>query len=209
MVRNLVCFLIVVFMPFSLMAADQGAAMAHPYGAAWLNGTAVEHATVIFPGDLLQTNPDSVLKIETPGSSVTVLSDSLVKFDGGSATVERGSAKLRTSGTMSVRAGIVTVTPASGAPTEFQVTNAAGTVQVVALKGDLQISNGSETKALPQGQQATQAGSDDNQKMANGGVVTGTSKPAPFAIEAAKAKAEPEKVLQKPTPPKRGSPHQL
>src|ERR1022692_3782056 len=141
--RTFLSWTIIVLLPISAIAAGLSGAMAHPYGAAWLNGTPVEHASAIFPGDLVQTNPGSVLKIDAAGSTVTVLSDSLVKFNGDSAAIERGSAKLKTAN-MSAHAGIVTVTPVSSTPTEFQVTRAAGTVQVVALKGDVQITNGSQ-----------------------------------------------------------------
>lgn len=160
--------------------------MAHPYGASWLNGTAVDHASVIFPGDLIQTNPGSILKIDAAGSALTVLSDSLVKFDGDSVTVERGSVKLATSTSMSTRAGIVTVTPASSAPTEFQVLNTSGTVQVVALKGDLRITNGSQTTTLSQGQQATQTASSLDQKMEGVGTAMVRQKAPALTVEAAK-----------------------
>jgi hypothetical protein len=57
---------------------------------------------------------------------------------------------------MFARAGIVTAIPVSSAPTEFELTDVNGAVQIVALKGDLQISDGSQTMTLRQGQQATQ-----------------------------------------------------
>ena len=154
--RIFLCWTMILLLPVSVMAAGLSTAMAHSYGASWLNGAAIEHASAIFPGDLVQTNSGSILKIDASGSTVTVLSDSLVKFEGDSAAIEHGSAKLKTSNNMSARAGIVTVPPASSALTEFQVTRGDGTVQVIALKGDLHISNGAQTTTLSQGQQATQ-----------------------------------------------------
>jgi hypothetical protein len=163
---NIGCFLcsaIIVSLPASLMAADAGVAMARPYGTAWLNGAATEQASTIFPGDLVQTNGNSAINIRSAGSSVTVLSDSLVKFEGGAVSVEHGRVKLVTSKGMSASAGSVTVAPASNAWTEFEMTDVAGKVQIVALKGDLQISNGSQTTTLAQGQQATQKDSTEAQ----------------------------------------------
>ncbi len=135
--------------------------MARPYGAAWLNGAAVEQSSTIFPGDLVQTNSSSAMKISASGSSVTVLSDSLVRFEGSAVSVEHGGVKLATSKSMGARAGSVTAVPASNAWTEFEMTDVNGKVQIVALKGDLKISNGSETTILSQGQQATQKDSDE------------------------------------------------
>lgn len=154
--RDVLCWMVIVFMPGALVAADSGAGMVRAYGTAWLNGTAVEQSSAIFPGDLVQTNSSSAVKITSSGSSVTVLPESLVKFDGGAVSVDHGGVKLVTSKGMFARAGAVTVAPASSAWTQFEMTDVGGTVQIVALKGDLQISNGSRTTTLSQGQQATQ-----------------------------------------------------
>ena len=156
LVLSSVCLVMIALVPAALVAAGAGVGMVHPYGAAWQNGAAIEQSSTIFPGDLLQTSPNSAMKISASGSSVTVLSDSLVKFEGSSVAVEHGGVKLLTSKSMIARTGNVTATPASSGPTEFELTEVNGRVQIVALKGDLQISNGSETTILPQGQQATQ-----------------------------------------------------
>ncbi len=162
-VRDVLCWMMIVFVPASLMAADSGVGIVRPYGTAWLNGAAVEQSSAIFPGDLAQTSSASAMKIRSSGSSVTVLSDSLVKFEGSAVSVEHGAVKLATSKSMFARAGIVTATPASSAWTEFELTDVDGRVQILALKGDLQISNGSETTTLSEGQQATQQDSDKTQ----------------------------------------------
>jgi len=162
-VREVLCWMMIVFVPASLMATDSGVAMVRAYGATWLNGAAIEQPSAIFPGDLVQTSSSSALKIRSTGSSVTVLPDSLVNFEGGAVGVQHGGVKLVTSKGMSARAGIVTATPASSVWTEFELTDVNGTVQIVALKGDLQISDGSQTTTLSQGQQATQEVSDETQ----------------------------------------------
>jgi hypothetical protein len=133
---------------------------------------------------VVQTNSSSALKISSSGSSVTVLSDSLVKFEGGAVSIERGGVKLVTSTSMFAHAGSVTATPASSARTEFELTNVNGKVQVVALKGDVQISDGSQTAVLSQGQQATQTQSQRDPSAAipssakettNAGFIVGTA----------------------------------
>jgi len=86
-----------------------------------------------------------------------------VKFEGGAVQVEHGSVTLVTSKGMFARAGTVTAAPASSAWTQFELTDVNGTVQIVALKGDLQISDGSRTTTLSQGQQATQKDSNETQ----------------------------------------------
>jgi hypothetical protein len=173
--------------PVSLLAAGLNTAMAHPYGASWLNGASVEHASAIFPGDTVQTDPGAILKIDASGSTVTVLSDSLVKFEGDFASVERGSAKLKTSNSMSAHAGIVTVTPVSSTPTEYQVASAEGIVKVTAIKGSLNLNNGAETTTLKQGQEATQTGASLNPNIKRAGAAVIGGKALAFSIAAATA----------------------
>lgn len=151
-----ICLAMMIFVSNSLMAATSGVGMVRPYGTAWLNGAAVERSSTIFPGDLVQTNSSSAMKINSSGSSVTVLSDSLVKFEGDAVSIQHGGVKLATSTSMVARAGSVSATPTSSARTEFEMVDVDGAVQIVALKGDLKISNGSETTILPEGQRATQ-----------------------------------------------------
>jgi hypothetical protein len=187
--RKVFCWMMIAFVPASLLAVDSGVALARPYGTAWLNGTAVEKSSAIFPGDVIQTGSSSALKIGSSGSSVTVLADSAVTFDGGAVSLQHGSLKLSTSRSMSARAGSITAAPASGAWTEFEIVDVAGTVQIVAIKGDLQIKNGTQTMVLPQGQQATQKNTDSDRSAANP-LANASVRNASFVVGTAGASAE-------------------
>jgi hypothetical protein len=153
--RNTFCCILILIVPASVFAADSGAAMLYAKGTAWLNGSTVPRTSAVFPGDLVQTKPNSVANINAPGSSVIILSDSLVKFEGSAVSIEHGGVTVATSQGMTTRAGAVTVSPASNALTEFEVTDLNGTVQIVARKGDVSVSDGSQTSTLAQGEQTT------------------------------------------------------
>jgi len=154
--RGMVSGVLTVLLPFSLLASDTGAAMLYTSGAAWVNGAHVPYsASAILSGDLLQTRSDSVANINQPGSTVTVLSDSLVKFEVASLDVEHGGATVSTSRGMAVTAGDIKVTPVSSAWTEFNVTNVNGMVRIAARKGDVTVSDGKDTLTLAQGQETT------------------------------------------------------
>ena len=88
--RRVVSCVLLLIVPASLFAADSGAAMLYANGAAWLNGSHVPSSSAIFTGDLVQTRSDSAANIHAPGSSITVLGDSLVQFEGASLKVEHG-----------------------------------------------------------------------------------------------------------------------
>ena len=154
--RNIACRIMLVVVPVSLWAADSSPAMLYSKGTAWINGSTVPHTSTVFPGDLVQTQSDSMANINASGSSVVILSDSLVKFEGPEVSLEHGGLTVATSKGMVTHAGDVTVTPASKGWTEFEVKQGSdGTVQVVAQKGDVTVSDGSNTSTVPQGQQTT------------------------------------------------------
>jgi hypothetical protein len=153
--RKMVSCVLVLIVPASLFAADSGAAMLYANGAAWLNGSHVPNSSAIFAGDLVQTRSDSAANIHAPGSSITVLGDSLVKFEGASLTVEHGGVSVSTSKSIAATAGDVRVAPVSSAWTEFNVTDVDGTVRIAARKGDLTITDDNGTVTLPQGQETT------------------------------------------------------
>jgi hypothetical protein len=168
--RGMVSCVLLALFPVSLFAADSNAAMLYVNGSAWVNGTHVPRpSSAIFSGDLLQTRRDSVANINQPGSSITVLSDSLVQFEGTALKIEHGGVTVSTSKGIGTSAGDVKVSPASSAWTEFNVTDVDGTVRIAARKGDLTIFDGSQTTTLPQGQETTRDENNPNAQGSQGG----------------------------------------
>ena len=153
--RKMVSCVLLSILPGSLLAADSGAAMLYARGAAWLNGAHVPTSSAIFTGDLVQSRSDSGANINAPGSSITILGESLVQFEGASLKVEHGGVSVSTSKGVATTAGDVRVAPVSNAWTEFNVTDTDGTVRIAALKGDLTVTDDNGTVTLPQGQQTT------------------------------------------------------
>jgi len=157
--RKMVSCVLMCLFPASMFASDTSAAMLYTNGAAWVNGARVPRASsAIFPGDLLQTNHDSVANINESGLTVTVLSGAKVEFDGPTVDVRNGGVAISTSKGVGATAGDLTVTPKSNAWTEFNILHADknGTVLISAKKGDLNIEDGNgDVVTLAQGQEAT------------------------------------------------------
>jgi hypothetical protein len=149
--------------------------MLYSNGTTWLNGSSLPKSSAIFTGDLVQTTAGSVAKINALGSSLIVLSDSLVQFEGNAVKLEHGGVTVSTSREMATRAGDVTVTPTASAWTQFDVTNVDGKVQIAARKGDLTIDDGARTTMLAQGQQTTRDESEpqENKKRKKGAAPAG------------------------------------
>lgn len=155
MLRNVLCWTMLTIFPLSLLAANPGAAMLYSKGSAWLNGGAVPTSSAIFPGDLVQTKAGSMANINASGSSVMVLANSLVKFEGDAVGVDHGGVSVTTSKGLRTHVEDITIAPASNNWTEFEVNNVDGNVQIMARKGDVSIDDGSGNTTLPQGQQTT------------------------------------------------------
>jgi hypothetical protein len=154
--RRMVSCVLLCLLPASMFAAETNAAMLYTNGTAWVNGAHVPRfSSAIFSGDLLQTRSDSVANITLTGSSITVLADSLIQFEGASLKIEHGGLTVSTSKGVATTAGDVKVAPASNAWTEFNVTDVDGTVRIAARKGDLTISDDGGSVTLPQGQETT------------------------------------------------------
>jgi hypothetical protein len=160
--KVLSCIMVIV-VPAALFAADSSLAMVYSNGTARLNGSSLPRSSALFPGDLVQTTADSIAKINVVGSSLMVLSDSLVQFEGNAVKLEHGGVAVSTSKAMATRAGQVTVTPSASVWTQFNVQNVDGQIQVTAQKGDLTVSDGAGTTTLAQGQQTTREESQTEQ----------------------------------------------
>jgi ferric-dicitrate binding protein FerR (iron transport regulator) len=154
--RSAVCCMLAILFPAQmLLAGEQASAMLYTSGAAWLNGSEVPKSAAVFSGDMLQTRPDSTASIQSNGSNVMVLADSLVKFEGPAVELEHGSVRVATSRGLTARAGDVTVKPATSSWTEFQVTDVDGRVQIAANKGDVTVQDDKGTTTVTQGQETT------------------------------------------------------
>src|SRR5271169_6889463 len=163
--RSAVCCLLAVLFPAQMMLAGETAsAMLYTNGSAWLNGSEVPKSAAVFSGDMLQTRPDSTASIQSNGSSVMVLADSLVKFEGSAVELEHGSVRVTTSRGLAARAGDVTVKPAGDSWTEFQVTDVDGRVQIAANKGDVTVQDDKGTTTVSQGQQTTRDDTNTTEK---------------------------------------------
>lgn len=153
--QSMLSMVLAMLLPAHLLAADSASAMLYSNGTAWVNGSTVPKSAALFTGDMVQTRPDSSANLSASGSSVMVLADSLVKFQGSAVELEHGAVRVGTAQGLATQAGEVTIKPAANGWTEFQVTDVDGQVQIVASKGDLTVQDPQGTTTIQQGQQTT------------------------------------------------------
>ena len=163
--RSTMCCLLTMLLPAQMtFAGETATAMLYTNGAAWLNGSDVPKSAALFAGDMLQTRLDSTASIQSNGSNVMVLADSLVKFEGPAVEIEHGAVRVTPSRGLAARAGDVTVKPVANTWTEFQVTDVDGRVQIAANKGDVTVQDDKGTTTVTQGQETTRDDSDSDKK---------------------------------------------
>jgi hypothetical protein len=153
--RSAISIVLAMLVPAQLLAGDSASAMVYTNGTAWVNGSTVPKSAALFNGDLVQTRPDSTANLSASGSSVMVLADSLVKFQGSGVEIEHGAVRVSTAHGLATQAGEVIVKPTGNSWTEFQVRDVDGTVQIVATKGDLTVQDPQGTSTVQEGQQTT------------------------------------------------------
>ncbi|HYN14747.1 MAG TPA: hypothetical protein VES66_03040 [Terriglobales bacterium] len=145
----------VVLLPASIVMADATRAMLNATGNVSVNGSPIERATAIFPGDKVQTGPNSMATLTNEGSSVTVPGNSSLVFSRSFVNVLCGTALVSTSRGMSVRVSNLLVQPARGTQARFQITQNEGQLQIIAREGTLAIDNGATTSSLQAGRMLT------------------------------------------------------
>ena len=153
--RKILTCIMLVIVPAALFAADSDLAMLYSNGVTRLNGYDLPKSSAIFSGDMVQTAVGSVAKINATGSSLLVLSDSRVQFEGNAVKLEQGGVTVSTSKLMATRAGEVAVFPSASVWTQFDVTEADGKLRIAARKGDLIINDPAGATLLAQGQETT------------------------------------------------------
>ena len=169
--------------PAALIAADPSpTAMLYVHGATMLNGSSVASSSALFYGDFVQTKADSAASINATGSTVVILNNSLIQYEGGAVKLEHGAVAVATSKLLAARIGDVTVSPAAGVWTEFEVGAFGGKIQIAARKGHLTISDSTGTTTLAQGQQTTRDESESQQSPEHNRKRMGAAPPAVGAI---------------------------
>jgi len=153
-VKNLAWILVVLF-PASLVIADASSAMLIASGDVTVNGSPIERATAVFPGDKVHTGPNASARLTNQGSSVTVAGNSSLVFSKSFVNVLCGTALVATNRGMAVRVSNLLVQPARGEQTRFQITQNEGQLQIIAREGTLAIDNGAATTSLQPGRMLT------------------------------------------------------
>lgn len=137
--RNLVCGMMIVVLPTSLLAQSSDRALLHNEGGTWLNKSPALATSAIFPDDYIQTASEHSARIDAQGSSAAVLPETVLQFEDNELVLDHGRLQVNTAHAMKVQVGCMTVVPTSLERTQYDVIDLNGNVKVIAYKHDVKI----------------------------------------------------------------------
>jgi hypothetical protein len=105
----------------------------------WVNGYEAHDSSAVFPGDVIETKPDSSANLSLDGSTVLIAPESVSKFQADLLELDHGGVSVVTSKSFKVRVNCILVVPVRNDWTEYVVTDLNGTVQVAARKLDVNV----------------------------------------------------------------------
>ncbi|MGH9575971.1 MAG: hypothetical protein ACRD3R_00940, partial [Terriglobales bacterium] len=120
------CWMMVVALPVSTVLADSNSAMLQASGAVRINDRDVSHSAAVFQGDRIATAKDSSAAITATGTSILLAPSSVLIFAVKHVSLSAGGAHFN--GPISVRAGAMTISPAT-AKARFEVRYEAAQVR--------------------------------------------------------------------------------
>jgi co-chaperonin GroES (HSP10) len=156
-VRALVSWSLLFCFPLAISASDKAEtakAIMYTHGQVQLNGSSSPTTMALFVGDAVHTGSDSAANITAEGSSVLVMPNSVLKFQGKTLDLEHGDVVVSTFQGLALKADEVTVAPSKD-KAKFEVAENQDTVVIAARKGDLTVTDGEGTSTLREGQQTT------------------------------------------------------
>jgi hypothetical protein len=137
--RKLVCGVMIVIIPTSLLAQDPARAMLHNDGGVWLNGNPAASTSAILAHDLVRTQKENKARLDADGSTVTVEPETIVQFEGDELVLDHGHLQVNTWRGMKVRVNCLTVIPPAQEWTRYDVIDVDGKVLVLAYQNDVRI----------------------------------------------------------------------
>jgi len=149
---KIIAFSLAISMPAAALAAETPAAMLYATGNFSLNGSAAPQSSAVMPGDLIQTQASSV-SITSTGNNVLVAPNSSITYGSGEIQFAQGSAVVATSSSMAAEVRGATVAPAQPRAT-YRISRTGVRITIAALKGDLILRQGTETRTIAEGRAA-------------------------------------------------------
>jgi hypothetical protein len=162
-----------VMLPAATMSAETHAAMLYATNTVMLNGVGAERSSAVFAGDSIQTPANGAVRLTAEGSTVTVGPLTTLVYEGDALRLGSGSTMVTTDKGMKTQVQRLVIAPAARARTSYRVVRGGGQVMVAALRGAVNVTDGSSSKTVAEGD--TTSVPDPAPAPPQGGATPGTS----------------------------------
>jgi ferric-dicitrate binding protein FerR (iron transport regulator) len=105
----------------------------------WVNLYEAKDSTAVFPGDDIETKTGFSANLTLDGTAILIQPEAVTKFQGDWLALDHGEVNVGTSTKFTVRVKCISVAPVLNERTQYEVRDVNGTVQVAALKQDVQV----------------------------------------------------------------------
>ena len=126
----------------TVVAAHAQTGVVYGNGSVFVNGAQLTNSSAVMPGDVIQTKDAGVAQVSAVGSSATIQSNTIVRFQSGGLALDRGTISMATGKSSTIFARDFKITPVSGSWTQFDVIRASGAIQILARKNNVTVSCG-------------------------------------------------------------------
>ncbi|HET7184012.1 MAG TPA: hypothetical protein VFI82_04965 [Terriglobales bacterium] len=146
---KLTAFLMAVLMPSAMMSADMVGVVRVSGNDVTLDGRACDSGVVGFDGELLSTGADSKATVTSRGTTISMATNSSVKLGTKALELIVGSVVVSSDTGSSTHVEDVIISTAPGMRAKFVAQRTDDELQVVALEGSVEVSDGQQTTTVP------------------------------------------------------------
>src|SRR5262250_190862 len=142
MIRKLTSLFLIPFFVCTVLAQGDTAVLSGN-GSVYINGDQLTAPSMaVTNGDVIQTRDTGAANLNAAGSSISIQSNSIVRFQSGGLALDRGSILVTTGRGMIVFARDFKISPASDGWTEFYISRNSGVIEIMARKNNVTVTCG-------------------------------------------------------------------
>ncbi|HEV2992020.1 MAG TPA: hypothetical protein VG759_26520 [Candidatus Angelobacter sp.] len=150
-------FLLSLIVPSCMLMASTTGAMLMGTGAVQVNGEETARSSTVFSGDRIQTALNASAVVKSPRALVSIGSDSTVKYEDASVTLEHGVVALTAAKGIEAHLGNLVISADPDHNAKFQLLSANGVERVWVMEGSLNVTDGTHIAKLTAGEVITHA----------------------------------------------------
>ncbi|HXZ79587.1 MAG TPA: hypothetical protein VEG30_06635 [Terriglobales bacterium] len=130
---------------------ENGSAVLYSTGSVQVNHTPVSEVSLVFPGEMVQTDADGSARITAAGSMLLLSADTALTFQKSKPELAFGMAQITTSSGLSLLIREITVSPARPPAAKYDVSSKGDEIRITAHEEALRVTEGDCSQVVQPG----------------------------------------------------------